>query len=81
MGTHPPNPKHTVDVDGYRVRCAKLLGAHPDVGWDVIAFLLEGRVEALDRACVLLRRLLEDADGLKTKDAQAARAFLDPDRF
>lgn len=80
MGTHPPNPKHAVDVDGHRVRCAKLLGADPGVGWDVIAFLLEGRVEALDRAGVLLRRVLAAGDSLSARDAQEARAFLD-DRF
>lgn len=77
MGTHPPNPLRSVDVDAVRERCAKLLGAHPGAGWDVIAFLLERRVEDLDRAGMLVARLLDAGDDLTAKDAQAARAFLD----
>lgn len=39
--------------------------------------LLERRVEDLDRAGVLMARLLDAGDDLTAKDAQEARTFLD----
>lgn len=76
MGTHPPDPKTPAQPpEAVRRKCAELLGAHDGVGWDVIAFLLQGRINAHEHAKELLRRFLESGDDRKT--LQEARAFLE----